>query len=219
MISTELQRLNMVESQIRPSDVIDRRVIAAMRDVERERFVMKDNRSVAYVDEVIPLSNGRVLLPPRTLSKMVQHLELRQDDLVLDVGCGTGYSTAVISHIAQTVVGLESCEKLAAQATAAISDARIDNAVVVVGALPDGHVEEGPYNAILLNGAIYSLDMHLLNQLKDGGRLVAIQIEEGYGRVRQWRRFGSNFDSRQVFDAVAPILPGFELTQKFHFQL
>ena len=218
MINAELQRLNMVESQVRPSDVVDRRVIAAMRDIERERFVMEENRSVAYADEVMPLSNGRVLLPPRTLAKMVQHLELRHDDLVLDIGCGTGYSTAVLSRIAPTVVGLESCEKLAAQATAAISDARIDNAVIVVGALPDGHVEEGPYNAILLNGAIYDLDKHLLEQLKDGGRLVAIRIEGGYGRVRQWRKFGGNCDSRQVFDAFAPILPGFERAQGFCFQ-
>jgi len=217
MVDTALQRLNMVESQVRPSDVVDRRVLAAMQDIERERFVPEASRAVAYVDEMIQLGGGRVLLPPRVFGKMVQHLELSSDDLVLDVGCGTGYSTAVISCIAQTVVGLESDKALSAQAMAAIAEAGIDNAVVVEGLLAEGHAEEGPYDAIFVNGAVHDIDNHLLDQLKDEGRLVAIQLEDGYGRVRQWRRFDGQFDSRAVFDAVAPILPGFERAPEFVF--
>jgi len=217
MIDTALQRLNMVESQVRPSDVVDRRIPSAMREVERERFVPEAKRAVAYADELIQLNDNRFLLPPRVLAKMIQHLELGNDNLVLDVGCGTGYSTAVISRIAQTVVGLESDQKLAAEATRAIAAAEIDNAVIVEGPLAEGHGDEGPYDGILVNGAVHEMDEQLLDQLKDGGRLVAIQLEDGYGRVRQWRRFDSQFDSRVVFDAVAPVLPGFERPPKFVF--
>lgn len=217
MVDTELQRLNMVESQVRPSDVVDRRIPVAMRTIERERFVPEANRTLAYRDETIGIGNGRVLLPPRILAKMIQSLELGDNDLVLDIGCGTGYSTAVLSCIAQTVVGLESDSELAAQATAAIAGAGIDNTVVVEGPLPLGHAAEGPYDAILLNGAVHDIDNSLLDQLKDGGRMVAVQIQDGYGRARQWRRFDSYFDARTVFDAVAPVLPGFERAPSFVF--
>ena len=217
MIDTALQRLNMVESQVRPSDVVDRRVPSAMRAIEREFFVPEARRAVAYADESIRLDDNRFLLPPRVLAKMIQHLELGNDSLVLDIGCGTGYSTAVISRIAQTVVGLESDPKLAAEAIKAIDAAGIDNAVIVEGPLVEGHGDEGPYDGILLNGAVHEMDEQLLDQLKDGGRLVAIQLEDGYGRARQWHRFGTQFDSRVIFDAIAPVLPGFERPPKFVF--
>ena len=217
MVDTELQRLNMVESQLRPSDVVDRRIPVAMRTIVRERFVPEASRPVAYMDETIDIGSGRALLPPRVLAKMIQNLELGDNDLVLDIGCGTGYSTAVMSCIAQTVVGLESDHALATQATAAITGAGIDNTVIVEGPLQLGHAAEGPYDAILLNGAVHDIDDVLLDQLKDGGRMVAIQIEQGYGRAKQWRRFDTYFDARSIFDAVAPVLPGFERPPGFVF--
>ncbi len=217
MVDTALQRLNMVESQVRPSDMVDRRVLLAMRTIERERFIPEVSRPVAYMDDTIPLGNERVLVPPRVLAKMIQHLELNESDLVLDVGCSTGYSTAVLSQIAQTVVGLESDKTLAEQAAAAITAAEIDNAVIVEGALPQGHAEEGPYDAILINGAVHDIESELLDQLKDGGRLVAIQPKDGYSRAMQWKRYDNTFDSRAIFDAVAPILPGFERAPGFVF--
>ena len=217
MVDTALQRLNMVESQVRPSDVVDRRIPLAMRAVEREHFVPEASRPVAYMDETIQLGNGRALLPPRVLAKLIQHLELGDSDLVLDIGCATGYSTAVLAQIAQTVVGLESDDKLADQAGTAIEAAGIDNAAIVRGSLEQGHDDEGPYDAILVNGAVHDISPQLLDQLKDGGRLVAIQIEDGYGRAKQWRRLDSHFDARVIFDAAAAVLPGFEAEQSFVF--
>ncbi len=217
MVDTTLQRLNMVESQVRPSDVVDRRVPLAMREIARENFVPESARAVAYMDDTIALGDGRALLPPRLLAKMIQQLAIEAGDVVLDIGCATGYSTAVLARLAQTVVALESDEKLAAQANAALADAGVDNAVVVRGALPDGHGDEGPYDAILINGAVSDVPAAILDQLKDGGRLVAIQNEDGYGRAKQWQRLDTHFDARVVFDAVAPVLPGFEKQTGFVF--
>ena len=222
MVDAAIQRLNMVESQVRPSDVVDRRILNAMRDIEREKFVPDAKRSLAYMDEAILLEADsdaatRALLPPRLLAKMIQNLELEDDDLVLDIACATGYSTAVLAAIAQTVVGLECDAGLADQAGKALDEAGVDNAVVVKGALLDGYPNEGPYDAILINGAITEMPSGLLDQLKDGGRLVTIQAGEGLSRAVQWRRFDTNFDQRRIFDAAAPVLPGCEMTREFVF--
>ena len=140
MVDAAIQRLNMVESQVRPSDVVDRRILAAMGNIKREKFVPAAKRSLAYMDEAIQLetdseASPRVLLPPRLLAKMVQNLELEDTDLVLDIACATGYSTAVLAAIAQTVVGLECDAGLADQASKALGEAGVDNAVVVKGAI------------------------------------------------------------------------------------
>ena len=222
MVDAAIQRLNMVESQVRPSDVVDRRIINAMADVERERFVPEAQRTLAYMDEALPLVaedgvSRRVLLPPRLQAKMIQNLELDAGDLVLDIACATGYSTAVLAAIAQTVVGLECDGGLADQASKALGEAGVDNAVVVKGALLDGYPNEGPYDAILINGAITDMPPALLDQLKDGGRLVAIKAGKGVSTAVQWRRFDINFDHRRIFDAAAPVLPGCEMPKAFVF--
>ena len=222
MVDAATQRLNMVESQVRPSDVVDRRIPSAMSAVSREAFVPQESQSIAYMDTDLPIGGGkegrRVLLAPRVLAKMVQHLELEGTDIVLEIGCGTGYGTAILSKIAQTVVGVEEDADLVASATSNLSAAEVDNAAVVQGQLRDGHATEGPYDAILINGAV-SADMpaEILDQLKDGGRLVAIVGDHTQGRCMQWRRIGEAFDSRWLFDAAAPILPGFEASPEFVF--
>ncbi len=222
MVDPAIQRLNMVESQVRPSDVVDRRIPTAMSAIAREAFVPKDSQPVAYMDTDLPIGNGqdgeRVLLAPRVLAKMIQHLELEANDIVLEIACGTGYSTAILAQIAQTVVGLEEDEDLVATATSNLSAAEIDNAAVIQGVLREGHAAEGPYDAILLNGAVASdIPAEILDQLKDGGRLVAIVGDHMRGSCMQWRRIGQSFDSRWLFGAAAPVLPGFAANPKFEF--
>lgn len=221
MIESATQRLNMVESQVRPSDVVDRRVPAAMLAIPREIFVPEASRTVAYMDELIrvgePGQTPRFLLPPRVLAKLIQHLEIEADDLVLDIGCATGYGTAILAQLAQTVVGLECDASVAELAAAAIRATDVDNAVVVTGALERGHADEGPYDAILINGAVHEVSAELLDQLKDGGRLVAIEVDDGCGRAKQWRRIDDVFNAIWLFDANAPVLPGFEIERQFEF--
>ncbi|MEZ5818670.1 MAG: protein-L-isoaspartate O-methyltransferase [Hyphomicrobiaceae bacterium] len=221
-MDSAVQRKNMVDSQVRPSDVTDRRIARAMLEIPREAFVPEASRVVAYMDGNLAVGGGegpvqRVLLAPRTLSKMIQQLSLEPDAAVLDVAPATGYSTAVLARIARRVVAVESDAKLAEIAKAALGKLSIANAEVQVGALGEGVVSRGPYDAILINGKVSEVPAALLNQLKDGGRLVAILDFNGVGKVCEWRRFAMNFDRRAVFDAEAPVLPGFERTAEFVF--
>lgn len=214
-MDSAVQRRNMVDSQVRPSDVTDRRISRAMLEVAREPFVPRDRRAIAYMDGNLALTASRVLLAPRTLAKMIQHLVLEPDATVLDVAPATGYSTAVLARMAKRVVAVESDGGLADQAKSALAALGVSNAEVHVGALGDGLSSRGPYDAILVNGKICEVTPALLNQLKDGGRLVAILDVNGVGKACEWRRFAMSFDRRPLFDAEAPILPGFERAAGF----
>ena len=212
------QRKFMVDTQVRPSDVTDRRIIRAMLEVERENFVPAAQKSIAYIDEQIRVSNeggGRYLLPPRTLAKLIQALELAPDAAVLDIGCATGYSSAVLARIAPRVVAVETVPALLEQAHANLNGRT--TVKLMVGELHGGATTEGPYDAILINGAVDDVPASLLDQLKDQGRLVAIRIVEGVGRATLWRRFGTKFDQRTLFDAGGHRLADFERKAEFVF--
>lgn len=220
MTDFELQRRNMVESQVRPSDVTDRRVISAMLEIPREQFVPDPLRTLAYGDGAVSISsasdrNGRALLAPRTLAKLVDLARVERKDIVLDVATGTGYSAALLARLAETVVGLESDAGLAGVAARNLNALSVDNAAIVQGPLTDGWREAGPYAVILLQGSVDAVPPALLAQLAEGGRLIAIVNEGPVGRARVWRRRGDAFDVREAFDASAPLLPGFAAAPAF----
>ena len=223
MIESKEQRTNMVESQVRPSDVTDRRIIRAMLEVPRERFVPASLQALAYMDETVPAIEGaggrpgRFLLAPRIFAKLVQLAEIGPDAVVLDVGCATGYSTAILGRLAKAVVAVEVDAALAARATQTLRQLGVNNAVVIEGALEGGAPSHAPFDAILLNGAVPRMPQELLEQLKDGGRLVAVIADGAFGRAQVWRRTGKVFDPRPVFDAGAQPLPGFSRQVEFVF--
>ncbi len=213
------QRKSMVDSQVRPSDVTDRAIPRAMLDVPRHAFVPEAVREIAYMDDDLKISDGkgaaRYLLAPRVLAKLMQHLEIARGNRVLDVGCATGYSTAVLAHLGARVVALECDSELAEQCRAAL--AGMENVQVVDGPLTAGAPSQGPYDAILVNGAVSDIPAALRDQLKDGGRLVAVEVRGGVGKAVIWKRIGTRFDSRELFDASAALLPGFEPKREFVF--
>jgi protein-L-isoaspartate(D-aspartate) O-methyltransferase len=221
MTDFNLQRLNMVESQVRPSDVTDRRIVRAMAAVPREQFVPERVKAVAYMDNAAPLSFDaagrptRSLLPPRTLAKLLQLADLGDNAVVLDCGCGTGYSTAVIARIARRVIGLEPDSALAEQARANLLAHGITNATITTAALDVGNPAESPFDAIVLNGSVQDLPSALLDQLKDGGRLVAIIASGPAGKAVVCLRSGKMFDRREAFDATAAALPGLHRAIQF----
>ncbi|HUS97701.1 MAG TPA: protein-L-isoaspartate O-methyltransferase [Hyphomicrobiaceae bacterium] len=228
MVDFARQRLNMVESQVRPSDVTDRRVMTAMLHVARERFVPAELAPVAYADRdlTVPLpateasdtgTVSRAILAPRVFGKLIQNLEIGDNDVVLDVGCATGYSTAVLARIAQTVVGIEADAAFVAYASKALEAAGADNAVIVQAPLIDGYASESPYDAILINGLVGHIPDVLLDQLKDGGRLVAIEENGRFGAAVQWRRLRGAFDKRWLFDCSGPRLGAFDRKAEFVF--
>ena len=210
-------RLNMVESQIRTNKVTDPAVLAAFSEVPREAFVDPALRGVAYIDEDLPLKPGRFLIEPMVVARMIQALDVQPTDLVLDVGCATGYSTAVLARLAKRVVAVECDKNLAAQARELLQEAGAANAIVVEGRLGAGVPDEGPFDAILLNGAVTTIEPGLLEQLKEGGRLTAVVTEGPVCRASVWRRVGKSFDARSAFEAGAAALPGFESPAGFVF--
>ncbi|WP_439541949.1 protein-L-isoaspartate O-methyltransferase family protein [Hyphomicrobium sp.] len=215
-----IQRTNMVESQVRPSDVTDRRIIRAMRDLPREIFVPERVRSLAYMDGSVPLgqpgAGTRSLLAARVFAKLVQAAVIDTPDTVLDIGAGSGYSSAVLSRLAARVVALESDSGLAARARELLPAVGCTTVSVVEGDLAEGWESEGPYDAIVIEGAIEVVPDVLFDQLKDGGRLVAIS-GRGAGRATVWRREGRSFGAAEVFDATGDVLPGFEKPPAFAF--
>lgn len=208
----------MVESQIRPSDVTDRRILRAMRDVPRELFVPEAFRSLAYSDGGVRLGTpGRSLMAPRTFAKLLQVAVIDPTSSVLIVGCGAGYSAVVVAHLAGEVVALECDETLAAEARKLLVGISADNVKVVTGDLQDGWVQEAPYDAIIVEGALTTPPGALLPQLKDGGRLVAILKRGPVGKAVVWTRQAAVFGAADVFDASSDILPGFEAVPEFAF--
>jgi protein-L-isoaspartate(D-aspartate) O-methyltransferase len=221
MIDPVQQRINMVESQVRPSDITDQRIIRAMLEVPREAFVAPALQELAYMDEAVPVARRldgravRTLLAPRIFAKLVQLAEIELDAVVLDVGCATGYSTAVLARLAKSVVALEVDEALGARAAEILRQLRVANAVVVHGPLEAGAPAQAPFDAILLEGAVPQAPQVLLDQLRDGGRLVAVIADGAFGRAEVWRRVGKAVDGRSAFDAGAEPLPGFARNAEF----
>lgn len=224
MTDLTLQRQNMVESQVRPSDVTDRRIPRAMGTVPREAFVSAVRKNLAYLDIDLPVDvpgqtgvSGRVLLAPRTLAKLLQLASVEATDIVLDIGCATGYSSAILSKLAQTVVALESDTALAQEGTRVLQSLGADNVAVVQGDLAAGYPAEGPFDVIVIEGAVAAVPDALLGQLKDGGRMVAILSDGRTGRATVWRRTGGAISESDAFDAAAPFLPGFAPSRGFVF--
>lgn len=222
MTDSKAQRLNMVESQVRPSDVTDRRIIRAMLQVPRELFVPAALASTAYMDVDVPVEAAktgapRSLLAPRVLAKLIQAASIENTMRVLDVGCATGYSTAIIAALAKDVTGLECSAELAAQAQKTLIQLNLKNARVVQGPLEAGLAGQGTFDVIVLNGAVAVSPSALIDQLKDGGRMVGISAEGYFGQACIWRRSGSQVDRQVVFDAGGHQLPGFAAKAEFVF--
>ena len=216
------QRKNMVESQVRPSDITDRRIIRAMLEVPREAFCPPSVQPTAYRDEMLAVndpkgSRARYAVAPRVLALMIQALELGDSASVLEIGAATGYGSAVLSKIAVRVIAVEADPELAGAARAALAANGAANVAVVDASLTEGHAAAAPYDAILINGAVQEVPRAVLDQLKDGGRLVAVMANDNVGRLCVWRRVGGTFDRRVVSDAAAAILPGFKKPATFVF--
>lgn len=211
-------RLAMVNSQIRPSDVTDHRIQDAMGSIPRELFLPKSQLSKAYADAEVALSETRAMLRPREFAKLVHAAKVKQTDVVLDIACGRGYSSAVLSRLAETVIGLEDAQsKLAAKTGDRLSKVGADNAVVVEGELAAGVPGQGPFDVIFVNGAVSAPAPAWLDQLADNGRLAVIEREGVIGRAMIYTKSGDHVGERAVFDAAPPFLPGFEPETGFVF--
>ncbi|MDW3118904.1 protein-L-isoaspartate O-methyltransferase [Roseovarius pacificus] len=210
MTDYSARRTVMVDTQIRPSDVTKFPIIDAMMSVPREAFVPRNLREAAYIGENIDLGGGRVVMEPRTLAKMLDALDIQGDELVLDIGCALGYSSAVMARMAEAVVAVEENADMAGEAQGLLAENGADNVVLHEGPLGQGAAEHGPYDVIVLQGAVEHLPDALLDQLKDGGRIACLFMEGALGVVRIGYKIDGEMTWRFSFNAGAPVLPGFE---------
>jgi len=208
-------RRHMVDGQVRTADVTDLRIISAMQDVPRERFVPPEAASLAYLDRAPTVGAGRCLLKPVVLAKLIQALELEPTDRILVVGCATGYAAAVLAHIAGQVVALEQDDKLTQAAQAVLAPQT--NVTVAKGALVEGYAQGAPYDAILIDGAVEQVPDALRQQLKDGGKLACVLGVPPHASAMLYRRSGDDLGGRAIFDAAAALLPGFAKARAFAF--
>lgn len=209
------RRRMMVDTQVRPSDVTKFPIIEAMLSVPRETFAPDAQLEAAYAGENLDLGSNRVMLEPRTLAKLLDALDVSRDELVLDIGCGFGYSSAVVARMAQAVVAVEEDELMSGEAQALLSDAGADNVVLHVGPLADGAAEHGPYDVVVIQGGVGEIPDALLDQLKDGGRIGCLFMDGALGVVRVGYKRDGRVSWRFEFNAGAPVLPGFEKQQAF----
>lgn len=205
-----LARRSMVNSQLRPEAVTDRGVLSAMSSVERERFVPEAARALAYFDRSLVIADGRTMMPPAALGRLLSELAPRAGERALVVGSGAGYSAALLRAIGLDVVALESDETLAAAA----SEAGIET---VSADLSEGWAKGAPYDVILLDGAVEEIPPALTKQLGEGGRLAAAIVDRGVTRLVIGRAAGGALGLRTIADADVGLLPGFERPRAFTF--
>jgi len=209
------RRTVMIDTQVRPADVTKFPVIKALLSVPREAYVPRSLREAAYIGENLVIAPRRVVLEARTLAKLLDALDIQPDEMVLDLGCGLGYSTAVIARLAEAVIAVEEDAALAAQAEKTLASEGVDNAAVITGPLDQGAAKHGPYDVMTLQGAIETLPQALSDQLKEGGRIGCVFMEGALGVARVGYKVDGVVTWRFAFNATAPVLPGFELRRGF----
>lgn len=203
-------RLAMVESQLRPQGVSDPAVVSAMGSIQRELFLPDDSRPLAYVDRAVAIGEGRFLAAPTVLGQLLTQMQPEVDQRALVIGAGTGYSVAVLAALGLAVTAVESDPALAARA-------RDLGVQIVEGPLDKGAPKHGPYNQILIDGAVEHIPDAIVAQLAEGGRLGAALIDRGITRLIVGRKSGGAFGHLSVGDAGAPVLPGFTRPKAFTF--
>ena len=217
MFDSALARRMMVDGQVRTADVHNPELVAAMLELPRERFVPQRLTEQAYVDGELDLGNGRAMLAPMVLAKLIDAAQLTGAEHVLDVGCGLGYSSAVLARLAASVVALEEDADLARQAKATLAGSGVSGVTAVQGALAAGWPGAAPYDFILLNGATEIVPDALGHQLKPGGRLACIYGRAPATKATLFRLAEGRLVGRPIFDAAAVPLPGFRAAPTFVF--
>jgi protein-L-isoaspartate(D-aspartate) O-methyltransferase len=223
MLDFAAARRTMVDSQVRPSDVTDPRIVAAMLELPRERFVAPGNAELAYADLDPPVAAAksgapvRRLLKPMVVAKLVQAATVKAEDHVLDLGCATGYSAALLARLARSVVALEQDPGLAKLAAENLAAVGAHNVTLVTGSLTQGWADGAPYDVIFVDGAVEVVPEALYRQLKASGRLVAVAGRAPTGRAMVYRSVNGDVSGWPAFDATAPLLPGFAAPPAFVF--
>jgi protein-L-isoaspartate(D-aspartate) O-methyltransferase len=219
MTDFALARRNMIDGQLRPNRVTNDRLLAAIGDLPRERFLPEAMRAVAYADDDVPLGNGRYLMEPMVLARLIQALQAQPEDRALVVGSGRNYGAALMSRLVKSVVAVESDAMLVAAAQQTAKEVGLDRVRQVVGPMESGAADSAPYEVILIEGAVRLVPEAILEQLAEGGRLATVLAGPpgALGVAQLFMKQGGVTSGRALFEAGTPLLPGFAPPPRFTF--
>ena len=208
---------NMVEGQIKPLGNISKQVMDAFLSIPRDQFVPLELKNFAYLEKNIELNNGRFLLKPSLIAKIISLADFNSSDTVLIIGSSTGYSSAILSNIAETVISIEEDDQLVNFSETIVLDKKIDNVVFLKKDLNEGCPEHGPFNKILIEGAVEDIPSYLFDQLDENGKMIAIIANGDLSEVREYNKVEENIGSKFLFNCEAPKLKAFNKTDSFNF--
>jgi protein-L-isoaspartate(D-aspartate) O-methyltransferase len=219
MTDFALARRNMVDGQLRPNRVTNSTLLSAVSELPRERFLPETLRAIAYADDDVPLGNGRFLMEPMVLARLIQALQVQPGDKALVVASGCGYGAALLSRLAKSVVAVESDAALGGSAEQTVKDLGIVNIRQTVAKLESGAPADAPFDAILIEGAVHEIPRPILDQLAEGGRLTTVRAAPAgvLGVAELVLKEGGVASGRPLFDAGTPALPGFAPAPRFTF--
>jgi protein-L-isoaspartate(D-aspartate) O-methyltransferase len=219
MTDFALARRNMVDGQLRPNRVNDAGLLAGLSELPRERFLPEGLRSVAYADDDVPLGNGRFMMEPMVLARLIQVLQPRAEDKAMVAAAGLGYGAAILARLTKSVVAVEADAGLAAAARKTLQELGVTGVELVAGPAEQGAPAAGPYDIILIEGAAPEVPQAIADQLAEGGRLATVIADPSgaLGVAHLFVKQGGVVSGRPLFDAGTPLLPGFARPARFTF--
>ena len=209
--------LRMVQGQIKPINGMNEKLVSIFNSLNREDFMPEEFKESAYVEKNLALSNHRVILKPELVAKIAMHIALKENENVLILGSTTGYLTAILSLIAETVIVVEEDDSFIKSSEIAIKEHNLNNVIYINKSISSGCIEQSPFNAIIIEGAVDHVPQKLLNQLENGGRLIAILSENGLCNAKMFTRKETMFHSQQLFPCSLPVLHSFKEKNIFSF--
>ena len=211
-------RKNMVDCQLKPNKIIDLDLIDAFQRVPREIFVNKKNINQCYLDINIDLTKNRFLLNPMVNARLIQSLNISDNDTILSIGSGVGYNSVILSYLCNTVIGIESIKSFYEFSSDVLTQLEVNNVVFIQSKIENGYSDQQPYDCIIIEGGVNYVPIEILNQLSENGRLVAVEIEEGrIGKANLYQRHENEFTKNYLFDAYITVFDCFKKTKKFNF--
>lgn len=211
-------RQSMIESQLRTNFIRDEKVLNAMEKVERQDFVPKAYKGVAYLDEDILIAEERVMMEPLLAAHYIQSADIKETDEVLVVAAGLGYELALIHEFTNSIVAVEDNIALRKQAEENLNHKSIDSIAFITSVNNDeGVAEYAPFDAIMILGSVEFLPETFSNQLREGGRLIYIERDGVIGRLKKITKTKDGQAEEIIRDAYVPVLPRFKKKEKFIF--
>ena len=216
-MDSHLLNKNMIEGQIKPIGGMQKNILQAFSSVNRDDFVPQNLKENCYSEKNLFLKRDRFVLKANLIAKIISALNISNEENVLVIGSSTGYSSAIISRLAETVISIEEDQELLDFSEEAIKKNGIDNIVFINNAMIEGCSEQGPFNAIIIEGAIDEVPAKILNQLEDNGRLIAMVNDNGISNVIEYQKKNDTFTDRFIFSCSAPKLKSFDKRKSFSF--